>query len=239
MVHGLLVTREIWKPNLDLSRHYRLIRIDLPGHGDSPAPQQPEQARPENLIEALDRLRTSLGIARWHLCGQSFGAGLVLGYALAFPEACARVIFTNANAALRETETEAQIEARRSLALTVRHGGTDTLRKLPYHPANARRFPADLRETLSEQADLVAPESLALLMQESLPRLSVRDRLAELSVPTLLINGQAERKFQPLRDWLSTTHPEIAITDLPGGHSVNVECPEAFNKAAKEFLSLA
>ena len=103
---------------------------------------------------------------------------------------------------------------------------------MPYHPANAWRFPPNLRHRLSDSADNVAPDSLALLMQEALPRLSVRD----LSVPTLLVDGQYERKFLPMRHWLETTHPKIAITDLPGGHSVNVDCHETFYAAAKGFL---
>ncbi len=237
MVHGLLVSRDIWEPNLALSRHFRLIRVDLPGHGESPAPQSPEQARPDRIFRALDQLRLSLGIARWHLCGQSFGAGIVLGYALAFPEACAGVVFTNANAALHGIEAEDQLDTRRRLVATLRADGKDALRRLPYHPANARRFPPALRQRLSEGADNVDPESLALLMQEGLPRLSVRDRLDDLSVPTLLINGRYERKFQPLRDWLEDAHPGVAIADLPGGHSVNVDCPEPFNAAVTAFLT--
>ncbi|WP_425101955.1 alpha/beta fold hydrolase [Tropicibacter sp. S64] len=236
MVHGLLVNRDIWQPNLALAGQFRLIRVDLPGHGQSPAPQLPEQAHPDRIITALDQIRVTLGIPRWHLCGQSFGAGVVLGYALAYPEACTGVVFTNANAALRAIESEAQLEARRSLVAKIREGGTDMLRQLPYHPANARRFPPDLRQRLSESADRVAPESLAVLMQEALPRLSLRDRLGDLSVPTLLVNGSYERKFQPLRSWLETAHSGIAIADLPGGHSVNVDCPEAFNAAVAGFL---
>ena len=236
MVHGLLVNRDIWQPNHALSRQFRLIRVDLPGHGDSPGLQDPEQAHPASLIGALDRLRLSLGIARWHLCGQSFGAGIALFYALTYPAACSGVVFTNGNAALRGHEAEDQREARRALIAAIRHEGKDALRRLPYHPANARRFPPDLRQGLSASADIVDPESLALLMQEGLPRLSVRARLDEISAPTLLVNGHYERKFQPLRDWLEQAHPGIAIADLPGGHSVNVDCPEAFNATVETFL---
>ncbi len=236
LVHGLLVNRDIWAPNAALARHFRLIRVDLPGHGQSPMPEAPEQARPGAIVAALDRLRRSLGIAQWHLCGQSFGAGIVLRYALDHPAACTGLVFTNANGALREAESEAQLEARRSLVAGLRAGGLSALRKLPYHPINARRFPPELRQRLSDSADNTRPEDLALLMQEALPRLSVRDRLDALSVPTLLINGLYEKKFQPSRDWLAETHPKIAITDLPGGHSVNVDCAEAFNTTAEMFL---
>lgn len=236
MVHGLLVSRDIWQPNLALSRQFRLIRVDLPGHGHSPGPQGPGQAHPDSIIRALDQIRTSLGIARWHLCGQSFGAGLVLGYGLTFPEACTGLVFTNANAALRGIEVGDQLDARRRLVTSLRERGKDALRQLPYHPAHARRFPPALRQQLSDGADQVAPEALALLMQEALPRLSVRGRLGDLPVPTLLVNGQYERKFQPLRTWLEERHPGVAITDLPGGHSVNVECPEAFNATVGDFL---
>lgn len=236
LVHGLLVSRDIWKPNAALSDHFRLIRVDLPAHGKSPAPSNPDQAHPDSIVQALDQLRRRLGIAEWHLCGQSFGSGIVLRYALTHPAACGRLVFTNATSALRGGEDQQQVQARRDLVASIVRDGQGALRKLPYHPAHARRFPPDLRQSLSDQADATDPQGLALLMQEGLPRLSVRDRLADMPVPKLLVNGIYERRFQPLRDWLQMAHPKFPICDLPGGHSVNVECPETFNLVVRTFL---
>ncbi|WP_193370786.1 alpha/beta fold hydrolase [Pelagibius marinus] len=236
LIHGLLSSREHWLPNRALSKVFRIIRVDLPAHGASPTLEEPEAARPEAMVRALDILRCSLGIPRWHICGQSFGAGLSLRYALDYPDRCIAQIFTNANAALRRHWPPDAQAAHRDLVAALWSGGPTAIRRIPYHPVHARRFSPEIRKILSIEADKVDPGGYALLQQEAIPRLFVCDRLGELRVPTLLVNGLKERRFQPTRDWLAATHPEISITDLDGGHSINIENPAEFNQAVSSFL---
>ena len=235
LLHGLLSSRRHWLPNAALSRRFRLIRAELPGHGASPAPLRPEEARPGAIAAALEALRVRLGIARWHICGQSFGAGISLRYALANPDRCLSHVFTNANAALRASWPDEARAGHEALIARIRAEGQAAIRTMPYHPVHARRFPPELRAMLAADIDAVDPQGIALLLQEASPNLSVRNRLSELKVPTLLVNGMRERRFQPLRDWLAEAHPEIAIVDLDGGHSINVECPEGFDAAVCDF----
>lgn len=237
MVHGLLVDRRIWDPNATLRHHVRRIRVDLPGHGDSPPPAGPQDATANALVRALDDLRQALGIDRWHLCGQSFGGALVLRYALDFPDRIGRVVFTNANAALRGPLLPETQAAQAELVARIREQGRSALRTTAYHPALARRFPEDLRAALVAHADAVDPAGFANLLAGAMPGLSVRDRLGQITAPTLLVNGRRERKFQPLRDWLAQGHPAVDIVDLDGGHSVNVECPAGFDHAVRGFLA--
>lgn len=126
--------------------------------------------------------------------------------------------------------------AQSDLAQRLRTDGAKALRAMPYHPTHARRFPAEIRATLVAEAARVTPETAALLQQEAMPRLSVRAGLGQLEPPCLLINGTLEPRFQPHRNWLAQTHPQITITDLPGGHSVNIECPKAFDAALTTFI---
>jgi 2-succinyl-6-hydroxy-2,4-cyclohexadiene-1-carboxylate synthase len=236
LVHGLLSSRLHWRPNSELSRHFRLVTVDLPGHGTSPPPRSAHDARPETIVRALDRVRDELGITRWYICGQSFGAGLTLRYALDYAERCIAHVFTNANAALRRDWPQDAQEAHRQLVRAIEQRGHDAIRRMPYHPAHARRFPAEIRDLLSHAADAVDAPGFALLQEEAIPRLSSASRLADLRIPTLLINGQKEKRFQPTRDWLRNTHPEIPVVDLGGGHSINIECPDDFNTALTSFL---
>jgi pimeloyl-ACP methyl ester carboxylesterase len=237
LIHGMLTSSLHWQPNAALSRHFRLVRVDLPGHGASAPPQSPEDANPEAIVAQLERLRETLGIAAWHVCGASFGAGLALRYALDHPAVCLSVSFTNGNSALRDTWSEDDLLAQSQRAARIRELGNAAVLAMPYHPAHARRFPPEVRAALVKEAARVAPETVALFQQVALPRLSQRHRLAKLQCPCLLINGTFERRFQPLRNWLSEEHLEIAIVDLPGGHSVNIECPAEFDAALTDFLN--
>lgn len=237
LIHGLLSSSLHWQPNAALSRQFRLVRVDLPGHGASAPPRTADEARPDAMVAGLDRLRQDLGIAAWHICGASFGAGLALRYALDFPDYCLSVSFTNGTSALRDRWSEDEIQARTLLADRIRSDGNAAVVAMPYHPAHARRFPPELRTALVNQGARIAPETVALYQEVAVPQLSQRERLGNLRRPCLLINGMFERRFQPLRHWLSVDHPEIGVVDLPGGHSVNIECPEAFNAALLRFLN--
>jgi len=236
LVHGLLSSSLQWLPNAALSQQFRLIRVDLPGHGASVPPARPEDARPEALVAGLDLLRRELAIARWHVCGASFGAGIALRYALDHPDTCLTVSFTNGNAALREVWSDEDLRAQAALAARIRAGGAEAVRAMPYHPAHARRFAPEFRVALAEEADRATAETVALYQQEAIPRLSVRHRLGQLQCPCLLINGAMERRFQPSRNWLALAHPQITIADLLGGHSINVECSQAFNAVLGGFI---
>lgn len=236
MVHGFLSSRRQWLPNAALSQHFRRVRIDLPGHGDTPPPRGAGEACPEFLVRQFDRLRQALGIGRWHLCGHSFGAGLTLRYALDFPDHCGGLVFTNANAALRGALTDAEREAYATQQADLRAHGAPALARMRYHPRHARGLDPALQAQLVADAGKVDPEGFALLLEHVLPRLSVRERLTELQVPVLLVNGRRERRFQPLRHWLAETRPEIRILDLDGGHSVNLDCAPDFTSAVQDFL---
>lgn len=237
LLHGLLSSRNHWLPNHSLSENFRLVRVDLPAHGHSPAPADALGATPEALVQAIELVQDHLKINRWYICGQSFGAGVTLRYALTFPERVIAQVFTNANAALRETWDAS--DQRRNLEHIdeILREGHAAMRRRAYHPCHARRFQSDLRERLSRDADSTDAAGIAMLLAHAMPRLSVRERLGELRVPTLLVNGVWEKRFQPVRNWLSEAHPHIAIVDLQGGHSVNIECPGEFNAAVSRFLT--
>ncbi|WP_439012171.1 alpha/beta fold hydrolase [Rhizobium sp. F40D2] len=237
MVHGMLSSRNHWRPNRSLSQEFRVVRIDLPAHGLSPTPEDEADATPEALVQAIEAVRARLQISRWHICGQSFGAALTLRYALTFPHRVIAQVFTNANGALRETWDAAQQRRNLNQIDEILQEGHAAMRRMAYHPCHARRFPPDLREILSRDADSTDVAGIALLLAQATPRLSVRDRLGQLRVPTLLVNGVWEKRFQPARKWLSETYPHIVIEDLQGGHSINIECPDEFNAAVSLFLS--
>jgi pimeloyl-ACP methyl ester carboxylesterase len=55
-------------------------------------------------------------------------------------------------------------------------------------------------------------------------------------VPTLLVNGTWEKRFQPMREAAAKAIPGVTVVDLPAGHSVNIEAAEGFDAAVKAFV---
>jgi 3-oxoadipate enol-lactonase len=65
------------------------------------------------------------------------------------------------------------------------------------------------------------------------------DRLAEITVPTLVLTGDADRLISPANsDVLAERIPGAKLVRLPGGtHGFNFEMPDAFNRTVLDFLA--
>lgn len=236
LLHGMMSSRNHWRLNEGLARHFRRIRVELPGHGLSPATDDPADYAPDALVAALDHVRVRLGIDRWYICGQSFGAALTLRYALDRPEHVVAQAFSNASAAFgTEPSPEWRKENAARIADMQQHG-REALRRFRFHPAHARRFQPDIREQLTHDADNASLTGIVNLFRFTLPALSIRSRFGSTQVPTLLVNGRYERAFQPVRDFAAASLPGITVVDLEGGHSINVEQPAAFDEALCQTL---
>lgn len=238
LMHGFLSSRNHWRLNEPALRsRYRLIIGELPGHGETPPCRDPAKVSPERLSECFEEARIALDIPRWHVCGQSFGAGLILRYALRHPDRVAGLVWTNANRVLLDPLTAEQISHLDRRGDQIEKGGIEAVRKERVYPGSARYFPPEMRELLGKDADGSDPETIAAFIRKSLSHVSLRDTFRTLSVPTLLINGKLERGFQKWRNKASELLPTMEIVDLEGGHSINIEQAEAFNAACLGFLA--
>jgi pimeloyl-ACP methyl ester carboxylesterase len=232
LLHGFLSSNLQWSPNrAGLNRHFRLVMVELWGHGKSPAPRKPEFYRVEHYVTELERIRLQVGAERWLVCGQSFGAGIAIRYAVAHPDTVRGLILTNSRSALNDVSGDAA-----KLGGLADWEAIDS-RRLPFHPCHAKRFPADLKARMGAAADGVPGYALWQATSTTASELSCRKVAAELQVPTLLVNGRYEKTFQPDRDFAAATIPDIEIVDLDAGHSVNIEAQAGFDDALIQFAA--
>ena len=86
LIHGFAASLHAWEPWVArLSDDYRLISLDLPGHGLTRAPPG-YRASPENNVAVVDALTRQLGAERFVLVGNSMGGAVAWNYALRRPE---------------------------------------------------------------------------------------------------------------------------------------------------------
>jgi abhydrolase domain-containing protein 6 len=86
LVHGFAADKDNW---VRFMRHfptgYRIIALDLPGHGDSSF-DSAKLYDATNLTRSLERLLEALGLDRFHLAGHSFGGWITTLYAAQNPD---------------------------------------------------------------------------------------------------------------------------------------------------------
>ena len=73
-----------WVPHL--ARHYRVVRLDLRGHGGSQVPPPDQRLTLERLVEDVAELLDRLGLDRAHIVGNSAGGYLGQQLAMTRPE---------------------------------------------------------------------------------------------------------------------------------------------------------
>lgn len=241
LVHGMLASRVLWQPNIErLGAVHDLVLVDLPAHGATAAAGSwgggSEAWHPDAMVARFEAIRSETGISRWFVCGQSFGAGLTVRYALTHPERVPAQVLTNARTVFRDERDADEQAARDRRAARLRAEGRAALRQERFHPRFARRFPPELRDRLSADADAMDVSGYTRLLEWTLPQATLRDRVRDCKVPSLLVNGRHERAFQAARAELGMLWPALEIADIDGGHAVNVENPEGFDAAVLAFL---
>ncbi|MEC9431967.1 MAG: alpha/beta hydrolase [Pseudomonadota bacterium] len=237
-VHGFMSSRTQWMLNLPAMVAARPVAVvELLGHGRSEAPAAVEAYDPARYFETFETVRELMGVPRWHLCGQSFGAAMTLSYQAEHPQAVAAQVFTNTTAAFADPATPEMSEVSRARAEKMREEGRAGLAAHRSHPSGARRFPEAVKAAMLEDAETLDPHGLACAVERTIPGVAMRHRFRAIEAPTLMVNGVWEKRFQPWAAWARTALPTLRSTDLEGGHAINVEQPAAFDAALTQFLA--
>lgn len=238
LVHGMLSSAAQWIYNVDpLKAFSRPITVELLGHGRSPAPENPSDYEPSAYLAMFETIRQEVGAETWFICGQSFGATLTLRYALEYPGHIAGQIFTNSASALSRGDAAAKMvegAIKQGVALA---SGRAKVEDMPIHPLHAKRLDPKARDQLIADAALVDVKSLALTFEHTLAQGSQADRFHETKVPTLLVVGTRETRFEPHRRFAQETLPALEVVEIDAGHAVNIDGAAAFNAAVSDFIS--
>jgi len=239
LVHGFLTGSRQWLGNLDaLSAYCQPVTVDLFGHGDSPAPDDPHRYQPEAYVDAFERIRRALGEERWFVCGYSLGAGLTLRYAFEYPERICAQAFTNSSSGLAtQAEVDAWQQGAAEAAARIRAGGIAAIERIAVHPRHAKRLPRAIYDALLADSARLDPIGIAHTLAVTNPSASVRERLTENRTPALLLCGAREERFRPKRDFAAAHMPLLDVVDLDVGHGVNMEDPPAFNIPLAAFIA--
>jgi pimeloyl-ACP methyl ester carboxylesterase len=236
-VHGAGEDGRVWQPQLAaLADEFTVVAWDEPGAGGSS--DVPADFGLTEYADCLAALIEAVELGPAHVAGISWGGTVVLELYRRRPELVRTLILADTYAgwkgSLSEEEVRARVEGVHRMLAATAEEFDPTLPGL-----FARDPPTEFVSLLADMAADVRPESFRvalLLMAEA----DQRDLLARITVPTLLIWGE-----QDVRSPLSVARRfEQAIRGaqlvvIPGaGHVSNLERPEEFNDAVREFCRM-
>ena len=214
-----------------LSREFRVLRMDTRGHGASDAPQG-DYSIPMLAADALAVLDAA-DVGRAHICGLSMGGMTALEIAAEYPHRVDRLVGANTSAAMSS-------EAMRERAALVRDKGMQAL----VDAVLGRFFSQGFRDRDppalgTARATLLAtdPQGYAGCCM-AIAGMALKDRLSRIKAPLLVING-AHDVSTPAAEHghvIATAVFGARTLTLDAGHISAVEQPRAFAGALIDFL---
>jgi pimeloyl-ACP methyl ester carboxylesterase len=235
LIHGLGGSTRDWGLQLPaLTGSFRVISIDLRGHGRSSRPATGYTI--PTFAADTARLLGALSIPAAHVMGISLGGMVALQLALDFPDLVRGLVIVNSTPELPRDRWRQRLELGQRLLVTRLFGMTWTARML------ARRlFPREDQRTLRQGFERRWAENdprIYLATVKGMSGWSVTRRLSCLAAPTLIVAAR--------QDFIPMEAKQICLDRIPraelavvedSGHATPADQPEVFNRVVLDFLA--
>ena len=226
LVGSLGSTGELWRPQLPaLVGRFRVVRVDLRGHGGSPA--RPGRYRVADLADDVRALLDDLGVDRVDWCGLSLGAMVGMHLAAEHPERIGRLVLCCTSAHFPDpTVWHDRIAA-------VSAGGTASIAPAVVDRWFTPGWAAAHPDTVAEARAMVAGTSKEGYIGccAALAVWAHRDRLPAITAPTLVVAGadDAATPVDPHARTLAAGIPDARLEIVPGAHLATIESADEVN----------
>ncbi len=244
LLHGFTGSNRNWRAILPaFTARYRVIAVEMPGHGLSDSPSNPDRYALPQLAQDLDSLLAELEISRAAVLGYSLGGRIALNFALTYPARLACLLLESASPGLPSPMERAdRVQADCQLAEFIESHGlaafVERWESIPLFESQSN-LPETARLALRAQRLENNPRGLANSLRGAGTgsQASLWDELGRLKLPTLLLAGQLDTKFCQVAARMHELMPDSRLEIVAGaGHSVHLEKPDEFSRLALNFL---
>lgn len=246
LVHGFAASLQAWEPWVArLSPDYRVISLDLPGHGLTEAPKG-YRASTEGHVAIVDDLTRRLGAERFVLAGNSMGGAVAWNYALAHPERLRGLVLVDAAGWPSQGKRKGSPVVFKLLATPVGRAALKSLNPRPLAERGLRDAYVDpalvtpsLVDRYTDFARAPGHKDILLTMQ-SRPRAPVTpETFARITVPTLVMTGEQDKVIPAANSYaLAKAIPGAKLVTYPeGGHVPMEQLPDRSAADLRAFLA--
>lgn len=239
-LHGFMGSSADWAPVLSaLNGQGGSLTVDLPGHGGSLNVPEHYYCM-EGATQALADVLDEAGIDQCSLVGYSMGGRIALHFALFHPDRVRRLVLESASPGLRDEDERAErraLDAKRAERIrTDLDGFLEAWYRQPLFASLAHH---DLVEDMVTRRRSNDPGEIARALEGLSPgrQPSLWGRLPELAVPTLLLTGAWDEKYEGITAETQSRIENARRVVVPdAGHNVHAERPQAFVSHLVQFL---
>lgn len=233
LVHGFLGGTGYWRPQQTALRHaLDVIAVDLPGFGASARIPAPESL--SGYADTVFALMDHLHIERFALLGFSMGGMIAQQAVLDRPERITKLILYGSSST---GELPHRFESWSDSAARMREEGVETTadRTVGTWFVDGE---ADPYHAICREACRGADEDACQTVMHAIQGWSARERLGEMTLPTLVLVGDQDRSTRvsdSLPLWEGIPGSQLCV--LPGcAHGAHMEKPDLFNRIIADFM---
>ncbi len=237
LVHGFLGSHKIWNEYIKkLSKRFRVIAVDLPGHGETPSIGYYHSM--ELLAQSVKAVLDSIGVRRYVIAGHSMGGYAAMAFAELYPENVSGLCLVHSTS---YTDSEEKKKERTKLIKLVKGGRTDFVREMVsghFTPDFFTRFPKEVEKVLNI-ASSCSKQSIISSLEGMKERKSRELILKYADYPVLFIVGKKDSIIN-----YETIYPQMGMCKYPSalmmedlGHMGFYESPKETIKEIEKFAN--
>ena len=216
-----------WVPRL--SRHYRVVRMDLRGHGESAVPPAEPALAMERLVQDVRELLDHLGVASAHIVGNSAGGYIGQQLAMNAPERVRSLMLFGSTPGLKNSQAASWLP--RVAKEGLRNFLADTISdRFPVERTDPRHIEWFLDEAAKNNTAFIA-RFVGLMTT-----LDWADQLHRIKCPTLVVYPGAETVGSTSHyDAMRERIPDVAVISYEGmPHNI---CDSLPDRCAEDVLT--
>jgi len=235
LLHAIATSSALWDAQIEvLAERFRVIALDLPGHGGSAVP--PSAGSIEGYAGAVLATLDAMGVGRFGVVGLSFGSSIAQAMAVMAPERVASAVLAGGTAypppPVQEIWRDRAAGARRDGM----GGQVDDILARWFTPAFL--VSAKARVDMIRQLVLATPAEGYALAAEAIAGLDNRAILSRIACPTLVVAGEHDIAV-PIEalETIARAVPNSRLERVNAGHLMNVEAARQFTDLVGEHLT--
>lgn len=245
LLHGFTGSSANWRLVMErLAGSFRVLAIDLTGHGRSDAPTEIERYAMPNIANDLGQLLRQLNAIPAHWLGYSMGGRLALYIAVNHPQWVRSLILESASPGLQDAaERAARRQQDEALANRIESEGivsfVNQWEKIPLF-ASQEQLTAEARTALraGRLANSACGLANSLRGMGTGAQPSLWERLGMIDKPTLLVAGEMDDKYVALNQQMAEVIPDATLRIANGaGHTVHLERTDEYGEWVLAFLN--
>ena len=245
-VHEFAGEAASWAPQMRFfARRYRSIAFNARGYPPSDVPDDPAAYSQTQAAEDIRGVLDALKIDKAHVVGLSMGGYATLHFGLMYPQRALSLVVAGAGYGSKPGEREGFKKDSASIVEQFERDGMEKVADVYAIGPTRVQFQDKDPVGFQEFHDMLRKGSAkghALTMrgvQMQRPSIyDLTDRMAKLDVPTLVMTGDEDEPCLEPSIHMKRTIPTAGLVIIPkSGHTINLEEPDAFNRAVLDFVT--